>query len=74
MRRHLSFLIMLILAILTGAVSAAEENITSWQQMDGKVIGTLTGSTGGPALEKNLPEAIIAYYDSITDITPIFLG
>ena len=68
MRRHLSFLIMLILAILTGAVSAAEENITSWQQMDGKVIGTLTGSTGGPALEKNLPEAKIAYYDSVTDI------
>ena len=38
--------------------------------MNGKRIGTLTGSIGDVAIEENLPDAKIFYFDTITDLLP----
>lgn len=35
---------------------------------DGKRIGVVTGSTGAPAVEANLPNAKISYFDSVPDM------
>ncbi len=68
MKRYLFIFLILILAMLSAAAYADEADVTSWQQMDGKKIGTLTGSVGGPAIEANLPNADIFYFDTITDL------
>lgn len=70
MRRYLLSLVILILVICFNAGFAEDEVITSWQQMDGKRIGTLTGSVGGPSIEGNLPHAEVFYFDAITDLLP----
>ena len=68
MKRYLFIFLILIQAICSAVVFADEADVTSWQQMDGKKIGTLTGSVGGPAIESNLPDAEIFYFDTITDM------
>ena len=39
-----------------------------YKPYDGKRIGVVTGSTGGPAVEANLPNAKISYFDSVPDM------
>ena len=68
MKRYLFILLILILVISSAAAFADDADVNSWQQMDDAEIGTLTGSLGGPAIEENLPDAEIFYYDTITDL------
>ena len=68
MKRYLFILLILILTISSAAAFADDADVNSWQQMDDAEIGTLTGSLGGPAIEENLPDAEIFYYDTITDL------
>ena len=68
MKRYLFILLILILIITSAAAFADDADVNTWQQMDDEKIGTLTGSLGGPAIEENLPDAEIFYYDTITDL------
>ncbi|MBQ6519783.1 MAG: transporter substrate-binding domain-containing protein [Anaerolineaceae bacterium] len=43
-------------------------NESDYAQYDGKRIGVVTGSTGGPAVEEKLPNAKISYFDSVSDM------
>ena len=69
MKKSIQFLLVLLL-MLTGICGAEDEPEDSWKQMNGKRIGTLTGSLGGPAIEENLPDAEILYFDTLTDLLP----
>ncbi len=40
----------------------------SMEDMNGKLIGTLTGSIGGTAIEENFPDSQVLYFDTITDM------
>ena len=70
MKRSIQFIFFILLMISTGICFAEDTNITLWQDMNGKRIGVMTGSVGGPALEQNLPKAAIFYFNSITDLLP----
>ena len=45
-----------------------EKEQADYMQYDGKRIGVVTGSTGGPAVEENLSNAKISYFDSLPDM------
>ena len=62
-------LIMFALLIISSGICGAEDQAgPSWQTMNGKTIGTLTGSIGGTVIEENLPDAEVMYFDTITDL------
>ena len=70
MKRYTNLLIIFSLLLIFGICYADDTDISSLQQLNGKRIGTLTGSVGGPAIEENIPDAKILYFDSVSDLLP----
>ena len=58
----------LIFTVLTENTEEKQINDPDYAQYDGKRIGVVTGSTGGPAVEEKLPNAKISYFDSVPDL------
>ena len=54
--------------VLTENTEEKQINDPVYAQYDGKRIGVVTGSTGGPAVEEKLPNAKISYFDSVPDL------
>ena len=70
MKKILLFIIFILMAVNTGLCSADGQAGLSIEMMNGKRIGTLTGSIGGSAIEASLPDASVFYFDTITDLLP----
>ena len=70
MKRSIQFIVFILLIICFGICRAEDEPEISIQMMNGKRIGTLTGSIGGTAIKETLPDAEVFYFDAITDLLP----
>ena len=69
-------IIALLLLFIGSGICGAEDDGPNFSMadMNGKRLGTLTGSIGGTAIEENFPASEILYFDTITDLLTALLA